>query len=118
MILSVVVPALNEAPVIEDTLSRLVVQDAVDEVIVVDNGSDDGTPHIVEQFAAAHPKVQPIRRCSSSTNRSVAYRRRATPDSTRREAISSPVPTPTRSSPTTGRPPFATTSPHTRIPRP
>ena len=60
MILSVVVPALNEAPVIEETLSRLVAQDAVDEVIVVDNGSDDGTPHIVEQFAAAHPKVQLI----------------------------------------------------------
>ena len=37
MILSVVVPALNEARVIERTLSKLVDQETVDEVIVVDN---------------------------------------------------------------------------------
>ncbi|MEV6139178.1 glycosyltransferase family A protein [Nocardia sp. NPDC051990] len=59
-ILSVVVPVLNEAKLIERTLKRLVMQEAIDEVIVVDNGSDDGTPDIVGEFAAAHPKVELI----------------------------------------------------------
>ncbi|WP_433205055.1 glycosyltransferase family 2 protein [Nocardia sp. CA-107356] len=59
-ILSVVVPVLNEAEVIERTLERLVAQEAIDEVIIVDSGSDDGTPDIVDQFAATHPKVELI----------------------------------------------------------
>lgn len=59
-ILSVVIPVLNEAAVIERALLQLVAQEAVDEVIVVDNGSDDGTPGIVRSFAAAHPKVELI----------------------------------------------------------
>ncbi|QIS16339.1 glycosyltransferase family 2 protein [Nocardia arthritidis] len=56
--LTVVIPALNEAAVIERCLRLLVAQDAIDEVIVVDNGSDDGTPAIVREFAAANPKVE------------------------------------------------------------
>ncbi|MET9030428.1 glycosyltransferase family 2 protein [Nocardia sp. NPDC004168] len=58
--MSVVVPVLNEAAVIEHALIQLIAQEAVDEVIVVDNGSDDGTPGIVRGFAAAHPKVELI----------------------------------------------------------
>ncbi|WP_280433391.1 glycosyltransferase [Nocardia brasiliensis] len=42
-VLSVVIPALNEATRIERTLDRLVRQDAIDEIIVVDNGSTDDT---------------------------------------------------------------------------
>ncbi|MEC3920362.1 glycosyltransferase family 2 protein [Nocardia sp. CDC160] len=58
--LSVVVPVLNEADFIERALERLVSQEAVTEVIVVDNGSTDGTPEVVRSFAATHGKVELI----------------------------------------------------------
>ncbi|MBB5917193.1 glycosyltransferase involved in cell wall biosynthesis [Nocardia transvalensis] len=57
-VLSVVVPVLDEARIIERTLRHLTAQEAVDEVIVVDNGSTDGTVAIVRDFADAHPKVE------------------------------------------------------------
>ncbi|MFI6171497.1 glycosyltransferase [Nocardia sp. NPDC051052] len=56
-VLSVVIPALNEAKNIVRTLDRLVVQDAIDEIIVVDNGSQDDTRQIVRDYAVAHPAV-------------------------------------------------------------
>ena len=39
---ALIIPALNEAPILENLISR-VPRDLVDEVIVVDNGSTDGT---------------------------------------------------------------------------
>ncbi|MEV6140293.1 glycosyltransferase family 2 protein [Nocardia sp. NPDC051990] len=59
-VLSVVIPALNEATTIVRTLDRLVTQDAIGEVIVVDNGSEDDTRRIVSDYALAHPKVEII----------------------------------------------------------
>ncbi|WP_107659781.1 glycosyltransferase [Nocardia suismassiliense] len=56
-VLSVVIPALNEAKCIERTLDRLVAQDAIDEIIVVDNGSQDDTRQIVRDYAVDHPEV-------------------------------------------------------------
>jgi len=46
--LSVVVPTLNEAPCIATVLEGLLVQDGIDELLVVDGGSADGTVEIVE----------------------------------------------------------------------
>lgn len=46
--LSVVVPTLDEAPCIATVLEGLLVQDGVDELLVVDGGSTDGTVAIVE----------------------------------------------------------------------
>ncbi|WP_067887074.1 glycosyltransferase family 2 protein [Nocardia vaccinii] len=72
MVLSVVVPVLNEARNIRRTLEHLVVQEAIDEVIVVDNGSDDGTVEIVRDFRADHPRVElvhePIRGIAPARN--------------------------------------------------
>lgn len=59
-VLSVVVPTLNESACIAACLERLVDQDAVDEIIVVDNGSTDDTREIVATMAARHPKIELI----------------------------------------------------------
>ena len=48
--LSVVVPTLNEAPCIGTVLSGLLHQEGIDELLVVDGGSTDGTLAIVEQM--------------------------------------------------------------------
>ncbi|WP_269550630.1 glycosyltransferase family A protein [Gordonia amicalis] len=56
--LTVVVPAFNEEDFIEGCLDRLVDQTRpIDEIIVVDNGSTDATPQIVDRYVDAHPTV-------------------------------------------------------------
>ena len=57
--LSVVVPAFNEEAYIGDCLRSLLHQiDQIDEVIVVDNGSTDGTRSIVADIAGSCDKVR------------------------------------------------------------
>lgn len=58
VVLSVVIPVLNEAALIERTLTTLLAQEGVDEIIVVDNGSDDDTFHLVSELAAVHPRIE------------------------------------------------------------
>ena len=57
--LSVVIPAYNEARRIQRALERVVeylrVRGGVFEVVVVDDGSSDGTPDLVDRFAATQP---------------------------------------------------------------
>jgi len=57
--LSIVVPVFNEAPTIRDVLEEIRVQtaDADTEVIVVDDGSTDGTGELVETFPIPHEVV-------------------------------------------------------------
>ena len=63
--LSVIVPAYNEARRLPETLERLrAYLDAEGEeyeVIVVDDGSQDGTPDLVEQSTALWPQLRLIR---------------------------------------------------------
>jgi len=66
-LVSVVVPAYNEAEVIEDTLTRLVAHLATLEprfrwdVVVVDDGSSDSTATIADEFAREHAGVRVLR---------------------------------------------------------
>ena len=50
MNVSVVVPAYNEASRISDVLTALAGCPSVDEVIVIDDGSDDGTAEVARHF--------------------------------------------------------------------
>ena len=61
-LLSIIIPAFNEAERLPSTLQRIMdfvrTRNAVIEVVVVDNGSSDGTRDIVSDFAARYPAVR------------------------------------------------------------
>lgn len=54
MRLSIVIPALNEERTIRQTLEAVLATSHDKEVIVVDDGSTDATPVILEEFRAKH----------------------------------------------------------------
>ncbi|MFE3545178.1 glycosyltransferase family 2 protein [Nocardia sp. NPDC059177] len=72
-VLTVVIPALDEASRITACLERLVGQDTIDQIVVVDNGSTDGTREIVTELAAHHPKIELV----DERNPGVAHARNA-----------------------------------------
>jgi peptidoglycan-N-acetylglucosamine deacetylase len=60
---AVIVPAYNEAKVIDRTIRSLLASDGVPfEIIVVDDGSTDGTYAKVKDLFAAEPRVRPFTR--------------------------------------------------------
>jgi dolichol-phosphate mannosyltransferase len=58
----VVIPTYNERGNIERIIAAVLAQDARLEVLVVDDGSPDGTGEIVDGIAASNPKVHAIHR--------------------------------------------------------
>ncbi|WP_067538842.1 glycosyltransferase [Nocardia crassostreae] len=83
VVLSVVVPVLNEAAGISATLDRILEQQAVDEIIVVDNGSTDDTPTILRRYQEAHPRIHIV----EESRRGLARARNTGFDSARGEFI-------------------------------
>jgi dolichyl-phosphate beta-glucosyltransferase len=61
-LLSIIIPAYNEERRLPDSLLSITafLQDQTypAEVIIVDNGSQDRTAHIVEEFAVDHPEIR------------------------------------------------------------
>ena len=60
-VLSVVVPAYNEAKTIASVLERVLAQPSVMEVIVVDDCSTDGTWELLQTLAASNSKIRATR---------------------------------------------------------
>lgn len=60
-VLSVVVPAYNEAKTIASVLERVLAQPSVMEVIVVDDCSSDGTWELLQNLASSNSKIRATR---------------------------------------------------------
>jgi glycosyltransferase involved in cell wall biosynthesis len=56
--LSVVMPAYNERATIREIVARVLELDAVGELVVVDDGSADGTREILRELAAADRRIR------------------------------------------------------------
>lgn len=56
--ISIVTPAFNAAPYLQETLDSIGAQTLTDwELIVIEDGTDDGTRVLVEAFASTHPQA-------------------------------------------------------------
>jgi cellulose synthase/poly-beta-1,6-N-acetylglucosamine synthase-like glycosyltransferase/spore germination protein YaaH/peptidoglycan/xylan/chitin deacetylase (PgdA/CDA1 family) len=76
-LVTVIVPAYNEAMVIATTLRSLLASTYEKlEILVVDDGSSDGTADVVEAMAAEHPQIRLIRQANggkaAAANRALA----------------------------------------------
>jgi len=58
--LSVVMPVYNEAATIEQVVAAVLAQQPVQELIIVDDGSQDGTRDILARLAEATPRIHLI----------------------------------------------------------
>lgn len=59
--LSIVVPAFNEEATVGTVIEQLLLVDGVREIVVVDDGSTDGTFRVAQQMAEQHAKVRVLR---------------------------------------------------------
>lgn len=59
-------PVYNEAATVADILRRVLAQPAVSEVVVVDDGSSDGTASILDRLASAETRLRVLRHKSNS----------------------------------------------------
>lgn len=56
---SVLVPTFNRSALLEQTMNTLLAQSRTpDEILVVDNGSTDSTPELLDRISAEHPQVR------------------------------------------------------------
>jgi len=64
--ISCIIPAFNEAPRIGAVLQAVLDHPMIHEVIVVDDGSSDGTADLADDFATRHDRLRVIRQPQNS----------------------------------------------------
>ena len=67
--LSVVVPVYNLASTLEASLDSVLAQRVRLEVVVVDDGSTDGSGELLDRYAAAHPAVRVVHQSNGGVSR-------------------------------------------------
>ena len=71
-LISVLIPCFNEARVIDSSVRRVLAsRDAEIEVIVIDDGSSDGTGEVVERAFAGDPRVRLLRLANNGKARAL-----------------------------------------------
>lgn len=63
--LAVLMPVYNEEPTVGQIIGRVLAQPSVAEVVVVDDGSTDGTADILAGLVASEPRVRVFRHASN-----------------------------------------------------
>ncbi len=58
MNLSVIIPVYNERQTIAEIVRRVQATGLATEIIIVDDGSQDGTREVLQRLAAAHPEIR------------------------------------------------------------
>lgn len=57
---SVVIATCGRRTRLRETLAPLLADPAADEIVVVADGADDGSPELLEDLAGAHPRLRPV----------------------------------------------------------
>src|SRR5215213_10038274 len=66
-VLTVVIPVYNVEEYLPQCLDSVLAQTLENiEILVVDDGSTDGCPRIMEDYAAAHPRIRLFRQANSA----------------------------------------------------
>lgn len=74
MRLSIIVPVYNEAATIAEVLARVLALDLDKQLVVVDDGSSDGTAEWLEAWAAEQPDWVSVRRHARNRGKGAAIR--------------------------------------------
>jgi glycosyltransferase involved in cell wall biosynthesis len=56
--ISVIIPVFNREPFIVSCIDSVLIQDEVDEILVIDDGSQDGSLHLLTQLSKRHPQIK------------------------------------------------------------
>ena len=65
---SVVVPSYNHAPYLEEAIGSALATQLPVEVVVVDDGSSDGSPALLEKWAAEEPRLRVFRQANAGAH--------------------------------------------------
>lgn len=61
MTLSIVIPCYNEAPTLVTLVQKVLAQPYPKEVIIIDDGSTDGSTQIIAKLATEYPEIKSVR---------------------------------------------------------